>query len=106
MKCGEKSSNQMIKKKTRPVMHHPGRIQKKCNINWRNKSQELFSTSPDSPIHAGAVAGKPIPVVRTNPMYQHMEGVCNDETDGASLNVRVVFIESKIAFLFLSSFIL
>ena len=89
LKCVEKPTNQMIKKRTRPVIHNPGRIQKKCDINWTNKSREFFSSSPDSPVNAGAAAIKPRPVVRTNPMYQHIEGVCNDETDSVTLNVRV-----------------
>ena len=77
---GGKSSNQINKKRMRQVMHKPGRIQKKYDIKWGNRSQELFSTSPDSPMHFGAAAIKPIPVVRTNPMYEHMEGLSINDT--------------------------
>ena len=76
---GEKSSNHANKKKLRPIMHKPGRIQKKYEIDWRNKSHEFFSTSPDSPTHAGASAIKP--VVRANPMFHHIEGLDLDDDD-------------------------
>merc|ERR1711892_115210 len=62
-------------------MNKSGRIQKKYEIDWRNKSHEFFSTSPDSPVHAGASAIKPTPVVRANPMFHHLEGLGMDDDD-------------------------
>ena len=79
LNSGEKASHHPNKKKMRPIMHKPGRIQKKYEIDWRNKSNEFFSTSPDSPTHAGASAVKP--VVRANPMFHHLEGLDLDDED-------------------------
>ena len=70
LQCGEKSSHHLNKKKLRPMLNRAGRIQKKCELGWRNISPGPRSTSPDSPVHGGAAA-KPVPVVRTNPMYSH-----------------------------------
>ena len=77
LNSGEKASQN--KKKMRPIMHKPGRIQKKYEIDWRYKSCEFFSTSPESPTHAGASAAKP--VVRANPMFHHLEGLDMDDDD-------------------------
>ena len=76
---GEKAAHHMSKKKIRPILNKAGRIQKKYEIDWRNKSHEFFSTSPDSPVHAGAAAPKP--VVRANPMFHHLEGLDIDDDD-------------------------
>jgi len=61
LQSGEKASHHMSKKKLRPIMNKAGRIQKKCELGWRNISPGARSTSPDSPVHGGAAA-KPIPV--------------------------------------------
>ena len=79
-------------------MHKPGRIQKKYDIMSENRSQELFSTSPDSPVHVGAAAIKPIPVVRTNPMYEHMEGVWINDT--IKVQISSFFVLFKISYLY------
>merc|ERR1719477_371351 len=78
LQSGEKASHHLSKKKMRPIMSRAGRIQKKCEMGWRNISPGPRSTSPDSPVHGGAAA-KPIAVVRSNPMYAHLEGLDMDE---------------------------
>jgi len=61
LQSGEKASHHLSKKKMRPIMSRAGRIQKKCEMGWRNISPGPRSTSPDSPVHGGAAA-KPIAV--------------------------------------------
>jgi len=77
LQSGEKCSHQN-KKKFRPLMNRAGRIQKKYELGIRNISPGPRSTSPDSPVHNGAAA-KPMPVVRANPMYHHLEGLEMDD---------------------------
>ena len=88
LQSGEKASHHLSKKKMRPIMSRAGRIQKKCEMGWRNISPGPRSTSPDSPVHGGAAA-KPIAVVRSNPMYTHLEGLDMDE-DYFSPRVRTL----------------
>ena len=73
LKSGEKYLHSQNKKKLRPSINKSGRIQKKCNnyhssIRSHDISADMLSTSPDSPIHAGAAA--PRTVVRANPLFQ------------------------------------
>ena len=78
MQSGEKASHHLSKKKLRPIINKAGRIQKKYELGWRNISPGPRSTSPDSPVH-GRAAAKPMPVVRANPMYHHLEGLDMDD---------------------------
>ena len=87
MQSGEKCSHQN-KKKFRPLMNRAGRIQKKYELGIRNISPGPRSTSPDSPVHNGAAA-KPMPVVRANPMYHHLEGLEMDD-DHFPFSVRTL----------------
>ena len=91
------------------MINKAGRIQKKYEIDLKNKTHEFFSTSPDSPVHAGASAAKPTPVVRANPMFHHLEGLDLDDDDVviSSLNSRVresTFGKSMFPPLFISWF--
>ena len=75
LRAAEKTDyrHQFNKKKLRPIFNKGGKIQKKYEISWRTKSPDIYSTSPESPVHGAAAFPRSIPMVRANPMYDHIE---------------------------------
>jgi len=84
LKSGEKSDHryQLSRKKFRPMLNKTGRIQKKYELGWKTISPDICSTSPESPIHGASAITRPIPVVRANPMFDHIEATsCRDQME-------------------------